>query len=49
MVKLREMVLILLGLALISTLLVGRLSKTLYIFNWTYYTPVSVIQKFEQE
>jgi len=24
-------------------------SKTLYIFNWTYYTPDSVIQKFEKE
>jgi spermidine/putrescine transport system substrate-binding protein len=23
--------------------------KTLYIFNWTYYTPDSVIQKFEKE
>jgi spermidine/putrescine transport system substrate-binding protein len=24
-------------------------AKTLYIFNWTYYTPDSVIQKFEKE
>jgi len=27
----------------------GSKSKTLYIFNWTYYTPDSVIQKFEKE
>jgi len=53
MVKLRKMMLNLFGLALISTLLVlsgcGEQTKTLYIFNWTYYTPDSVIQKFEQE
>ena len=55
MVKLRGILLNLSGLALISTLLVlsgcggGGQSKTLYIFNWTYYTPDSVIQKFEQE
>ena len=24
-------------------------SNTLYLFNWTYYTPASVIEKFEQE
>jgi len=54
MVTLRKMVLNLFGLALICTLLVlsgckgGGQSKTLYIFNWTYYTPDSVIQKFEQ-
>ena len=23
--------------------------KTLYLYNWTYYTPESVIEKFEQE
>ncbi|MDR1073261.1 MAG: extracellular solute-binding protein [Treponema sp.] len=27
----------------------GESSKRLYIYNWTYYTPTSVIQKFEAE
>jgi len=49
MVKLRKMMLNLFGLALICTLLVlsgcGEQTKTLYIFNWTYYTPDSVIHE----
>jgi spermidine/putrescine transport system substrate-binding protein len=27
----------------------GQLTKELYIYNWTYYTPPEVIEKFEQE
>ncbi|MDR2143014.1 MAG: extracellular solute-binding protein, partial [Treponema sp.] len=27
----------------------GQASTTLYIYNWTYYTPDTVIEKFEQE
>lgn len=27
----------------------GKTAKKLYIFNWTYYTPDSVIEKFEKE
>ncbi|MDR1788149.1 MAG: extracellular solute-binding protein [Treponema sp.] len=27
----------------------GKEKKELYIFNWTYYTPPSVVEKFEQE
>ncbi len=26
-----------------------RSSKTLYLYNWTYYTPESIIEKFEKE
>ncbi|MFA5853039.1 MAG: extracellular solute-binding protein, partial [Spirochaetales bacterium] len=53
---LRAMKLDLLALLLLSlTLMFGGCSKDtgsakkLYIFNWTYYTPDSVIQKFEKE
>ena len=55
MTKLRNILLSLSGFALIGTLVFlsgcsgGGQSKTLYIFNWTYYTPDSVIQKFEKE
>ncbi|MCX8014118.1 MAG: extracellular solute-binding protein [Rectinema sp.] len=53
--KLRNALVDLASLALIAMVLVmsgcggGSQSKTLYIFNWTYYTPESVIQKFEKE
>ncbi|MHB9151106.1 MAG: extracellular solute-binding protein [Spirochaetales bacterium] len=53
---LRAMKLDLLALLLLTlTLMFGGCSKDaqstkkLYIFNWTYYTPDSVIQKFEKE
>jgi len=55
MERLRKGLLDFIGFALVSMLLVlsgcggGSKSKTLYIFNWTYYTPDSVIQKFEKE
>lgn len=41
------------GIALFAAVILGGCSKaddkTLYIYNWTYYTPDSVIEKFEQE
>lgn len=27
----------------------GKKSRTLYLYNWTYYTPESLLRKFEQE
>ena len=27
----------------------AKADKTLYLFNWTYYTPESVIEAFEEE
>lgn len=53
--KTRKLAFDLASLVLIAMVLVlsgcggGAQSKTLYIFNWTYYTPDSVIQKFEKE
>lgn len=55
MERFRKGLLDFLGFALVSVLLIlsgcgtSSKSKTLYIFNWTYYTPDSVIQKFEKE
>lgn len=53
---LRAMKLDLVALLLLSLTLVfsgcsggSKSSKKLYIFNWTYYTPDSVIEKFEKE
>ena len=38
------------GLLIFSLLLPGcKKSDSLYIYNWTYYTPDSVIEKFEKE
>jgi len=53
--KLRKATLLVLVFNLVMSMFVlsgcgnGGQSKTLYIFNWTYYTPDSVIQKFEKE
>lgn len=35
--------------AIVSTGCAKETDKTLYLYNWTYYTPDSVIEKFEQE
>ncbi len=46
-------VLMVLGALMLTTLLVTGCrrndGKTLYLYNWTYYTPDSVIEKFEKE
>lgn len=52
MKKLSIIVLIVLSVVLSSTTLIGcskNDGKTLYLFNWTYYTPDSVIKNFETE
>lgn len=37
------------GVSLASALFAACGGKTLYLYNWTYYTPDSVIEKFERE
>ncbi|MCX7774889.1 MAG: extracellular solute-binding protein [Rectinemataceae bacterium] len=51
---LRRLVLNIAGFGMLAALILTggcarSTDKTLYIFNWTYYTPDSVIQKFEKE
>jgi len=50
-IKLDLVALVLLSLTLVFSGCSGKTqaSKKLYIFNWTYYTPDSVIEKFEKE
>ena len=54
--KMKKVNFLLICAALCSTLALSSCSKsdkktsnTLYLFNWTYYTPDSVLRKFEQE
>ena len=54
--KMKKVNFLLICAALCSTLALSSCSKsdkkssnTLYLFNWTYYTPDSVLKKFEQE
>ncbi|MDR0476295.1 MAG: extracellular solute-binding protein [Treponema sp.] len=37
------------GAVLVSLILLAGCGKKLYIYNWSYYTPDSVIEKFEKE